>query len=466
MNGARPCERSEDPCLRKVAGLCPERLATALVRLLPEETFTVRALVAFCLWMGGAQPALLPRLRSVVRGVLLDHHAGDAGGLLELPPAVWRDALMDLVEEFLDRLGGCDAAAGRGWPGVWLLLNRWMERGVVLPDVWTAERLEGVATELAWSPPHMAALARREAGVDNGRLKRALVRTWREHDHHRRWTIPGLRLTYAEAWLTLEARDDEEPPAYLDFVANRWNAQLMLCAYIEAEHYEARYAVERALAAGDTTILPPWLAASVVVENLPAYARDVVALTVREPAAMIQDHAGLPVSPFQSLLGYALLGLRLGLTAETLGACMWSGWADAAPSMGPSAVGILGCVLDDDAVWRHHELGTRWRMRIAALLLYRYHCSPGAAALGCRARNKNTKYTCGLRARQRPGNLIQHLIRRCPVVPASADPIGEDTPGCVALLHEVLGQASAAASVRGAAMSLRRILVPDDGVEG
>lgn len=150
----------------------------------------------------------------------------------------------------------------------------------------------------------MAALARREVkDHGNGRFLAALTQAWAERGHHLRGTNGAVRLTYAEAWMCTRVDEREQAVPYLDFAANRWNSQLMLCAFIENERHEALVAVERALAVGDTIILTPWMAVAVIVENLPAHARDVVNLTLREPFTLIQDHAGLPVSAFQSLLG-------------------------------------------------------------------------------------------------------------------------------------------------------------------
>lgn len=251
--------------------------------------------------------------------MLHDTTGGDLSVLLDLPASVIRSDMEDIVEEFLERVGA-SVDTGSGWPGVWLLLNRWLEGGIIVPDAWSSDRLRRgfflieeewkeaclhrVAHALAWSPPHMAALARREVkDHGNGRFLAALTHTWAERGHHMRGMNGAVRLTYAEAWMSARVDEREHTVPYLDFAANRWNSQLILCAFIENQRHEALVAVERALAVGDTIVLTPWMAVAVIVENLPAHARDVVNLTLREPFTLIQDHAGLPVSAFQSLLG-------------------------------------------------------------------------------------------------------------------------------------------------------------------
>lgn len=98
----------------------------------------------------GPQSGWIARLRTAVRAVLQDTMGGDMAVLLDLPASVIRSDMEDIIEEFLERVGA-SVDTGTAWPGVWLLLNRWLEGGIIVPDAWSPERLRRGFFSTGWT---------------------------------------------------------------------------------------------------------------------------------------------------------------------------------------------------------------------------------------------------------------------------------------------------------------------------
>ena len=139
---------------------------------------------------------------------------------------------------------------------------------------------------------------------------------------------------------------------------------------LEVQHPQCCVVAAARLMTGEMVVMTPHLAVNIHLSYLPPHVSDVLLLVLRDSRSLLNTLAGLPVSAFHSLLSYAILALRMGVSPSTVFQATHTGWPDkCGPDLATAAV--LSACLDDDRLWIHET--TEWRLYLSASSLMLDH---------------------------------------------------------------------------------------------